>query len=115
MAKIVAPLFSLAASGTIADLITYVCGHYVKKKNWNSDPKPSDKQKENQTKWAEGCIIWQGLRIDKEKWKAFLKVLKTDRECAVKIEYLGNGFQLFMKFYMDEGPDGWPNYPLPPI
>ena len=115
MAKVIAPLFSLAASGSIADVITFVCGHFARKKQDDSTTEPSPAQTENQTKWKVGAAVWQTLGDDKTKWSSFFKMLQTDEECATKISYLASGYQLFMSFYMDSGPGGWPNYPLPPI
>ena len=115
MVKVVSPLFSLAASGSIGGVITYVCGKFGRSKQTNPTGGPSVAQEDNQNKWSEGCAAWQLLGVDKSKWSVFFKRLQTDEECATKISYLANGFQLFMCFYMSFGPGGWPNYPLPPI
>lgn len=114
MAKTIGPLFSLAASGSIANLITYVCGHYAKKKQKKPTKEKSQPQEEIMTKWKDGCGVWQTSQENKDEWGEFLQLLRTDKECAVKLVYTASGFQLFMSFYMKDGPGGWPNYPHPP-
>jgi len=114
MAKVTGPLFSLAASGSIGGIITYVCGHFAKKKEGEKTEDASEAQLEIEMKWSEGAAVWQSLGENKEFWNEFHKVLWATPECAVNISHIVNGYQLFMSFYMKYGPDGWPGYPLPP-
>ena len=115
MAKVTGPLFSLVASGSIGETITYVCGHYAKKKQDETKKPKTEPQEERMTKWKSGCAEWQTSQENKDEWDVFLQLLRTDKDCSVKLIYTASGFQLFMSFYMKEGVDGWPNYPNPPI
>ena len=114
MATVVGPLLSLSASGTIGDVITFVCGHYVRKAEGKKFADPSAAQSNNQNKWKAGCVVWQALAGNKDLWKALVEAVQQSGQCPARESYELNGFQLFMSFYMDLGPDGWPNYPLPP-
>lgn len=114
MAKTVGPLFSLHASGSVGGVLTYVCGTIVQKMKLRKEKEPSESQEDNQTKWKEGCEVWSGNPSIKPEWKVFLGWVASSDECPVEAPEMANGFQLFMMFYMKEGPDGWPNYPSPP-
>lgn len=115
MVKVVAPLFSIAASGTIGDVLTYVCGLYARKAEGAKPLEFSEEQAKNRTKWSTGCEVWGSEENDQRKWREFVKLISQSEECPTRFKYYMTGFQTFMSFYMDLGPDGWPNYPQPPI
>ena len=114
MPKVTGPLFSFSASGTVGGVITFVCGLYARMAAQKREFTPSDGQVVVQTKWSDGCKVWQSGGNNKDLWSKFVKLVKESGECDIRYAFYMTGFQTFMSFYMTYGVDGWSNYPLPP-
>jgi hypothetical protein len=112
MAKVIAPLFSVRASGTLANTITYVCGHlarYAGKKSEKGGQPPTAQN----DKFSEAVALWQSFTDEqKQAWHDFAKLVHDKRVCT-NYEYYLNDYQLFMSYYLSYGEDGWENYPNP--
>jgi hypothetical protein len=115
MVKVVAPMFSLAASGTINKTFTYVCGLYARRAERAEKMEFSEEQKERQTKYSVGCKEWQKLGDKKKLWNEFAERVKSSGACDANLEFYMTGFQTFMSYFLLRGIGGWRNYPLPPI
>jgi len=115
MVRVVAPLMSLSASGTLKETLTYVCGLYLRRAKRAERFEYTQRRKKQETKFSQGCEVWQSLKEDKEKWRKFAEFVKKSGFCDVSLSYYMTGFQTFMSYYLAKGPGGWKNYPLPPI
>jgi len=115
MVLLTAPLMSLSASGTFKNTLTFVCGTLARIAERKEKKTISSGQSANQTKWSEGCQVWQSPENDKSLWEAFGGYVKKSGACDVSLSYYFTGFQLFMAYYMTLGPNNWINYPNPPL
>jgi len=114
MAKTFAPLISLGASGTFAGIVNFVCGKYARRVGRVSF-NYSNARLANQTKWSDGCKVWQTIDpYGKDLWKDFTVWIMDPSHCNVHENYPRNAFATFMIFWMEFGADGWDNYPYPP-
>lgn len=114
MVKTVGPMFSTAASGKLRDTMVFVCGLYARRASQAEKFEYSEKQKEQNTKYSDGCKVWQSPTVDKSKWTDFIEMVKSSGECPANLSYYMTGFQTFMSYYLLYGPDGWSSYPNPP-
>jgi len=112
MAKVIGPLFSMQASGTLAGTITYVCGHFARKAKVILDD--SQVMPEGQTlKFMYAVKTWNYLSGQiKQDWKDFGKIVKESKQC-IEYELKLTGYQLFLSYYLTFGEDGWKSYPEP--
>ena len=115
MVKIVGGMFSLSASGTYANAITYVCGEFLRMSQRKELSAGSSRQRKNQTKWKEGTEVWGSPACKKIDWKIVFELIVKSEKCPLEIKTWMNGFQVFMMYYMKKGPGGWVNYPNPPL
>lgn len=114
MAKVTGPLLSLSASGTIADAITYVCGHFARKGEAKERKQPEQLFEQGQN-FGAGVNVWNPMTYEqKESWRQFTKVFRSAPECASLGFYL-TGYNLFMSYYLRFGENGWTNYPAAPV
>ena len=112
MAKVIAPLFSLAASGTLAGAITFVCGKSARRARLALKRSEEGPTSQNSL-FAEAAAAWSSQTPQtKEQWSVFGKIVKDDRAC-IGLEYYLSGYQLFISYYMEFGVNGWADYPLP--
>jgi len=115
MAKVFGPALSLAATGTLADTINFVCGKYARralgvKFNWTYG------RQENASRWVIGCGWWSSLEEwEKLEWKNFVSWITWDGCKGMIGTWWTNGFQCFMMFWMNFGYNGWDKFPLPPF
>jgi len=135
MARVVGPLYSLQASGSFGDLITYKCGTIACKKKKESKFY-SNKFNQQREKFKAGAEVWRSIRgfgallawgsvgiVDRYNLMcnhvpvalALFGILNPiDLVTLYPAAVLISGYQLFMSYYLTFGEDGWPNYPFPP-
>ena len=114
MPKVVAPLFSVVATGLLGGSIDYVCGLYARSTPSQTEVPPSADQSLRRSKFLAGVAVWQGLGVQKLLWNDFYQWLATDPNCNANLFGIVNGYNAFMSLYLKLGPGGWPEYPLPP-
>jgi len=114
MAKVVAPLLSLSASGPIGGVFSYVCGLYAKRATQSEKFEYTTRRISQETKFSEGAGTWSSLGEGKKLWSDFALLVSKSEYCPANYAFYMTGYQTFMSFYLDKGADGWPNYPLPP-
>ena len=114
MAKAVAPLFSLKASGDLGP-IQYACGRFVKKKQRAEESEPTAPQGEQRAKFLEGADKWSNVLslTNRGNWTGFFVAIKNSKECA-SVDYLMSSYNLWMLYWLKFGENGWTNYPDPP-
>lgn len=112
MAKVVAPLFSLKATGTLAGAITFVCGQYARM----AERKENEKKQGNENQMAKftlGAEHWQALPDGTKKlWNDFYKEILSSEQC-LNITYDLSGYNMWMIYWLKFGENGWADYPLP--
>ena len=113
MAKVTGPLLSLSASGTIAETITFVCGHFARKKQEKTGEQPEHLVGQGDT-FKAGVDVWRAMTASQKKsWGVFRKIIVSAPECsALKGEI--TGYNLYLSHYLRYGVDGWENYPAAP-
>lgn len=115
MARIVGPLMSLSATGTIKETLTFVCGTFARMAMSPKKKEFTEKQTGQQTKFSDGCAVWNTIRGHHLEWHLFSEWVKDTGFCDVSLSRTMTGFQVFMAYYLQNGVNGWQNYPYPPI
>ena len=137
MAKVKNPLFSQKASGNLGGSLSFVCGHFVKKRQTEKRDTESESQAVIQNKFSDGAFVWSNVMTDQQRatWDSFSDSNRIKNGCY-QINIFGNlitvcpgvrsdqmeciktaswnGYQCFMAAYMRFGPDGWYRYPWSP-
>lgn len=136
MARVVGPLMSLSASGTLKKTITYRCGEFVHKIK-NKPKNFSEEFEAQQEKFKAAAFLWSETLTSEEKaaWKRKALFDRFNVICnhiAVALPLVAvlspvsfmtmmglagtwvSGYDAWMSFYLTLGPYGWPNYPAPP-
>lgn len=137
MVKLIGPVMSLIARGTLAGAITYKCGTVAAKKKTKKNLR-TDELNEQQRTFKDGAWIWDNEMTpeDKKKWKEVATQDYFDLRCnerPLPIPALGiwplselyekyrmnkqvgpHAYNLFMAYFLTLGEYGWPNYPAPP-
>lgn len=135
MVKVVGPMFSLGASGSFSNDVTFQCGEVLRKKKFTNKLR-NDWLNEQQQNFQMGAYRWSHeLSAEtKAKWALFGIVDTLNVMCdhyALALPFLGlvaiealpvsvlgviwmTKYDLYMSYYLTLGPNGWPNYPDPP-
>ncbi len=112
MVKVVAPLFSLRASGTLGNTITFVCGHLARIAQRKEEAEGYVPTGQNEY-FMEAIKRWNNLSVGvKDDWRNFARVVKDSKVC-ISLDYYLTNYQLFLSYYMTWGFNGWPDYPNP--
>lgn len=136
MAKVIGPLMSVQASGTLKDTITFRCGEFVHKKK-KKTTKLNEAALEKQEEFKVAAFLWSEVLTAEQKlaWKSRVLIDRFNVICnhwAVALPLvcalyplagammlgLGpvwiSGYDAWMSYYLTLGEYGWPNYPAPP-
>ena len=137
MARVIAPMLSIVARGSIADAVTFKCGRFITRKIKKKDLR-ADELSEQQQLFKDGASVWSEDLSDEVKKAWFMVGVNNffDLRCnpqLLALPFLGilpaagplipvaitwrlrsNGYDLWMSYYLTLGAGGWPNYPSPP-
>ena len=138
MAKVTLPLLSEKASGDLGKIIQFRCGRFVVKKPKIRKEIATEEQNFQREKFKDGIEVWKTILTEEQKtnWQNFaesimdyrgyfsIKILfdwvyvriggkENWQECIDIGNY--NGYQYFLCCYLRFGPDGWYDYPNPPV
>ena len=137
MALLIGPMMSMIARGSIGGALTFKCGHIAAKKKFKNNLR-SYELSEQQKIFQDGAEVWSTkLSFEiKQLWWATGVGEYFDLRCNPQIMALPfaacwpilnatllivgpymvscRGYDLWMSWYLTLGPNGWPNYPLPP-
>ena len=114
MPKVTRPFWSLKAAGDFADVLQFVCGHYVREKPRVPKIRTS-KQNVQRLKFKDASDKWSKLLdlMTKVHWTEYVEFLSQLPECE-SMDFLMSGYDMWMSYYLQYGDGGWDNYPEPP-
>jgi hypothetical protein len=135
MVKVVGPMLSLSASGSISGDLTFQCGEIVRKKKFKNSLS-SGELNPQQEKMKEAAEYWSKTMTvsQKAEWRLYAIRDSFNVMCghfAFALPFLGlisisaliagvipfvwlNGYPLYQSYYLTLGASGWPNFPNPP-